>query len=154
MLNHHLSSYSALDWHMHPPTAIHIAKYLRLLLPTSIEKTDEIIEIARFLTEIAVCDYSSFITKKPTSIATAAILSGMELVGSKNISQEEFHAFHTRVGKVAGLNCNDPEVLECRASMIQSFTHGGFSGDTFGNDSTADRYCSGTGSPTFVNDAS
>ena len=137
---------------MHPPTPILIAKYLGLLIPKSVTTISEIIEIARFLTEISVCDYGSFITKKPSSIAIAAVLCGMELVDSKKVSQESFSYFHNRVSSVAGLQSTVPEVLECLAIMLEAFAQGGFSSFAFGNEDTKDRLNNGSDSPTCVNE--
>lgn len=141
----------ALEWHMHPPTPILIAKYLGLLIPKSVYNIDEVIEIARFLTEISVCDYGSFITKKPSSIAIAAVLCGMELVGCKKVSEEQFSNFHNRVSSVAGLHFNDPQVQECRAIMHEAFAQGGFSSSAFRTDDNKDHFHNGSDSPTCVN---
>jgi hypothetical protein len=56
-----------------------INQIIRVMIRLGYEKRAifEVFEYSRFLTEIAVCDYF-FVTRKPFSIALAAVLVAME----------------------------------------------------------------------------
>ena len=74
-----LSNFRTLSWHLHPPTYLSFIREMLLLLQqTKCGHSDyhEIVEISRFLTELAVCDYF-FVTRKPSSVALACILNAL-----------------------------------------------------------------------------
>lgn len=72
---------SGLSWYMHPPTAL---TYIRHILMVVSSKTNQqqrgsmdgaltFFDLARFLTELSVCDYF-FVTIRPSTIALASIM--------------------------------------------------------------------------------
>ena len=69
-----------LGWRVHPPTAAaFLGDFLHLAAgEVGAAALHEVGELARFLTELAVCDYW-FVPKKSGSVALAAVLGAMEI---------------------------------------------------------------------------
>eukprot|EP00956_Cyclotella_meneghiniana_P045838 scaffold386881_cov53-Cyclotella_meneghiniana.AAC.1 len=76
----------SLGWLVHPPTAYSFVKMMLLLLPRSMSPKDrhDTNELARFLTEMSVCDYW-FVTKKPSNVALASLINALEIQGEHKI---------------------------------------------------------------------
>lgn len=85
----------------------------------------EILELARFLTELSVIDYY-FVVHKASDVALAALLNSMEAVtGSIEMTATGFGYELSRI--VGGLNPYKKEVLECRDRLQVLYTQGGYS---------------------------
>uniref|UniRef100_A0A7S2WJA6 Cyclin-like domain-containing protein n=1 Tax=Eucampia antarctica TaxID=49252 RepID=A0A7S2WJA6_9STRA len=134
----------ALSWHLHPPTYLSFVREFLLLIQTSCCSSSEyraIVENARFLTELGVCDYF-FVTRKPSSVALACLLNAFESIRTINARETIYRRFTQDVRDVAGLDCFDDEVEDCRARLREIFVHGGYKKqeivgmlDRFGNTS-------------------
>lgn len=119
----------ALEWRVHPPTPFSFTREFLMILPPEVspEIRHDINELARFLTELSVCDYY-FVTKKPSSVALAAMLNAIELQGSLRQHpriQGEFLAYLFNVG----VNANDPEVVACYERLREMYVSGGYAPD-------------------------
>ena len=114
-LHHH----SKLGWQVHPPTPLTFARhYVLLLKPTACEPAvwHDMMEVAKFLTELAVIDYH-FAPLKPSSVGLAALMTAMEGVAEDRLAMVDKQNFATNVYHVAQVSPNDPEVMDCRARL-------------------------------------
>ncbi len=69
------------QWHVHPPTAICFVQHLLFLFPASsvsLKARHELVEHARFLTELATLDYYMCLLFGQSEIALAALLNAMD----------------------------------------------------------------------------
>ncbi|KAG7361967.1 cyclin-like protein [Nitzschia inconspicua] len=118
----------SLSWKLHPPTSYCFCKHILFLLPQSavpMETRYEILELARFLTELSVIDYY-FVIHRSSDVALAALLNSMEAVtGSTNLSLTGFEQELARIA--GGLDPLKKEVLECRDRLLVLYTQGGYS---------------------------
>ena len=118
----------ALSWHVHPPTSFCLARHFLHMLPSSPVCSPavrhDILEFARFLTELSVIDYF-FVTKRASSTALAALLNAMDTVGTIDFATRmEF------VRQLKGLDEFDPydhEIEECRVRLRELYLQGGYS---------------------------
>ena len=80
------SMLQSLGWHVHPPTSFAFVRDLVRLLPEDVAPAarHDVAELARFLTELSVCDYG-LATKRPSSVALACIVNAVELQGSRRV---------------------------------------------------------------------
>ncbi|KAL7542481.1 hypothetical protein ACHAWF_007183 [Thalassiosira exigua] len=103
----------SLEWSVLPPTPFGFVQDLVKLLSGDVKPRDihEIAELARFQTELSVCDYF-FVTKKPSSIALASILKALEPQKAKcdGIDADEFLR---RVVDVGFDIVDEEEIFEC-----------------------------------------
>lgn len=107
-----LTMLSALSWRVSGPTA---ADFCGELIDSSFtESTPHALnglqEMARYLTELAVCEYF-FVTRKPSSIALASIICAIELTHDQ-VDPRDKDRFISRVAQ-AGMDIIDEEVTEC-----------------------------------------
>ncbi|KAL3921688.1 MAG: hypothetical protein SGILL_002616 [Bacillariaceae sp.] len=112
---------------LHPPTAYCFCKHVLFLLPqstVSLETRYEILELARFLTELCVIDYY-FVVHKASDVALAALLNSMETIAGADAALLQFEQELLRVE--GGLNPRSPQVQECRARLHVLYTQGGYS---------------------------
>lgn len=113
---------------MHPPTAYCFCKHILFLLPqpaVPMETRYEILELARFLTELSVIDYY-FVVHRSSDVALAALLNSMEAVtGSSDLATLGFEQELTSIA--GGLDPHKKEVLECRDRLHVLYTQGGYS---------------------------
>ena len=113
-----------LGWRVHPPTsAAFLGDFFRLASPDVPPAAfHEAKELARFLTELAVCDYW-FVPKKASSVALAAVLMALELHAPRaNVT------FLRRV-RDTGLDIDvapDSETIECYERLRDLYTAGGW----------------------------
>ena len=112
---------------MHPPTSLCFTRHFLLLLPKDCSSfvKHEIMELSRFLTELSVCDYF-FVTRNPSSTALAAILTSMDTLPRNRLSYQIKHEFYSAIAKVANINCNSKEVIECRERLKEMYNCGGY----------------------------
>ena len=85
---------------------------------------NEIKELARFLTELSVCDYF-FVQYTSMSIGMASLLVAIELIDAiwKIGSME---AFLIQVSSVAGCDYESMDILECKVRLQETYMHGEF----------------------------
>lgn len=85
----------------------------------------EILELARFLTELSVIDYY-FVIHRSSDVALAALLNSMEAVtGSSDLATLGFEQELTSIA--GGLDPHKKEVIECRDRLHVLYTQGGYS---------------------------
>ena len=70
---------NTLEWKLHPPTLYVFLRHFLLLLQTKQNPVQQhdIMELARFLMELAALDYQ-FVQQRPSHIALAALLKAIE----------------------------------------------------------------------------
>jgi len=95
-----------LRWHVHPPTAQLFVKHFLFFLEV---EEHELHDLAQFMIELSVMDYF-FVSYKPSEIAMAALLNGMDRLDHKNASRMTFHI--TRF-----IDINSPAILACRERL-------------------------------------
>jgi lipoyl(octanoyl) transferase len=111
-----LTMLSALSWRVSGPTA---ADFCGELIDSSFTETtphalNGLHDMARYLTELAVCEYF-FVTRKPSSIALASISYAIELTND-HVHHRDKDRFISRVAQV-GLDIVDDEVTQCHARL-------------------------------------
>lgn len=116
-----------LQWRLHPPTAYCFCKHFLFLIPESCLSIDaryEVLELARFLTEISVIDYY-FVIHRPSDVALAALLNSVEVVGG--LSESVSIAFQTELSRIHGCTFpTKPEVVDCRNRLQVLYAQGGY----------------------------
>jgi hypothetical protein len=98
-----------------------------LLLPQvslSVDTRHDLLELARFLTELSVIDYY-FVIHHSSTIALAALLNAIEeLPGA---SQDLTKLLLAEVGKAAGFQTSSEELSACRDRLRLLYAQGGYS---------------------------
>lgn len=111
-----LTVLDALSWKVHPPTS---AEFCSQLIDSSFtESTPHVLndlqDRARYLTELAVCDYF-FVTHKASSVALASIMCALELTDNQ-IDPRDKDRFTSNVAQIA-LDISDEEVIQCYKTL-------------------------------------
>lgn len=117
----------ALSWQVHPPTAYCFAKHILFLLPyasVSMDVRHDILELARFLTELSVIDYY-FVVHRPSLVALAALLNAMDTV--PGVTSKARLELLQELGRVKGLDPSHAQVEECRNRLRLLYAQGGYS---------------------------
>ena len=117
---------SKLSWQVHPPTPLTFARHFVLILkPTACEPAvwHDMMEVAKFLTELAVIDYH-FTPLKPSSVGLAALMTSMEGVAEDRLAMVDKQNFATNVYNVAQVSPNDHEVMNCRKRLRTMYYEG------------------------------
>ena len=83
----------------------------------------EVLEHARFLTELSVIDYF-FVTKRSASVALAALLNAMD--NCRACVFETRHDFLNQLKALDDFDPNDPQVEECRERLRDLYEQGGY----------------------------
>lgn len=117
---------------MHPPTSLNFVKHLLLLfelcnIPCSPTAKHDIGELARFLCELSVCDYF-FVTKKPSSIALAALITAFDNIDQSRLAFNTKSQFFSSIDSVARLDLYTNEVEECRSRLDEMYRQGSYGG--------------------------
>ena len=122
------SMLQTLGWHVHPPTPYSFAREMIYLLPGQISPRDrhDTNELARFLTELSVCDYW-FVTKKPSSIALASLINALELQGEPKIPRNFKIQLLQQLGSCGSDIIYDDEVITCYERLRDMYVAGGYS---------------------------
>lgn len=123
---------SELSWRMHPPTALTFVRYQLSLfdlckINCSPTTRHDIGELARFLCELSICDYF-YVTKKPSSIAVAAIITAVNNIDPSRLSLKAKTQFLASIRDVAKLEMRSPEVMECRGRLAEMYRQGSYGG--------------------------
>lgn len=93
---------TALEWKLHPPTAISFVRELLTALPARLmddSMKDTILEIAQMQTELSVSNYR-FIETPSSTVAFCAIMNALECCG---YDMERFNAINSILAKAIGL---------------------------------------------------
>ena len=120
---------SDLGWYMHPPTPLTFAKHFVLLLDPnacSSQVWHDMMEVAKFLTELAVTEYP-FAPLKPSSVGLAALMTSMEEVSDEDLTMDAKEAFAANVCQLAHIDPTSPEVMDCRIRLRQIYVRIGAS---------------------------
>jgi len=147
----------ALNWFVHPPTAVSfINESLRSLpsLPLHSEDLAAIVDLSRRQTFLAVRDFS-FVSLKQSSIAVAAIVNSLSTVS--NITGPARSTILSHISEVTGINLRSPEITQARDMLRQCWeksrvSPGGLMSQP-GNNSgrhDAEKMCQGSDSPICV----
>lgn len=111
---------------MHPPTSISFVKHMLLLIPQTSISTKErhdVLELARFLTELGVIDYY-FVIHRTSTIALAAILNAIEEIsGSNSVSSM---LLSKELDKTSNLRCGSEELFACRNRLRLLYAQSGY----------------------------
>ena len=121
------SMLQSLKWHVHPPTSFAFCRdFMRLVSgDISPRARHDVNELARFMTELSVCDYW-FITKKPSSIALAALINAIELQGPRRVLPRYKVEFLHRVVELGMDIASDDEIIECYERLREMYVAGGY----------------------------
>jgi hypothetical protein len=113
---------AALNWRIHPPTQYafvsHLVPFLTEQVHPSVRK--EVFEMARYLTELAVCD-SYFIAVPNSIVALAAILNVLEETSYSRVSASARDRFAHDIRAKLGLDCRSPSVTAARERLRTMF---------------------------------
>jgi len=118
---------------MHPPTSLSFVKHIVALfdlcqIECSASTRHDLGEMARFLCELSVCDYF-FVTKKPSSIAIAALQTAMDKIDIYRLSPRSRTLLLTAIRDVARLDLHSNEVTECRFHLNEMYMQGCYGGN-------------------------
>ena len=137
LIAYHIARFHrSLSWRVHPPTAYCFGKHLLYLLPSAEVTVDErhaVLELARFLTELSVIDYF-FVTKKPSTVALAALLNAIE---DSACGADCANIFSAEVKKSTPIDPTGDDVWNCRNRLRQLYAQGGYANQS--NQSTDSR---------------
>jgi hypothetical protein len=98
-----------------------------LLLPPSsvtIDTRHNLLELARFLTELSVIDYY-FVIHHPSTVALAALLNAVDEI--PGASQEIARDLLWELNEVSGLQTEGEELTACRSRLRLLYAQGGYS---------------------------
>ena len=119
--------YRALTWRVHPPTAYCFCKHMLFLMPydsISMDARHDVLEMARFLTELSVIDYY-FVSHKASVVALAALLYSMQKISS--VSDEAMRLYDSVLQEKVAVLCHyKQDVAECCERFRQLYTQGGY----------------------------
>lgn len=115
----------SLSWHVHPPTTLSFVHHLLLLIPDSCPPTvkHDILELARFLSELSICDYF-FVLQKRSSIAIAALLNALDTIPEERLPLRSRRLFYEAMAQVTNLDYNSEEILSCRTRLRDMYYQG------------------------------
>jgi len=114
---------------MHPPTPLTFARHFAQLLDPDACSTQvwrDMMEVAKFLTELAVIEYP-FAPLKPSSVGLAALMTSMEEVSDADLPMDAKEAFAANVCQLAHIDPTSPEVMDCRIRLRDMYAQSGAS---------------------------
>lgn len=129
MLTMELCILRSLSWRMHPPTAYSFGRHLLFLLPlksVSMNVRHDVLELARFLTELSVIDYF-FVVHRPSVVAYAALLNAMEDIPCAGAAISDLVA---EVHSITHLRFESEELRDCRSRLRLLYAQGAYSRPT------------------------
>ncbi len=103
----------AFSWHVHPPTPVCFMRQLLRLLPSETSPIARymIVEVTRFISEISACLYK-FVKYPASSMATAAIVIGMERLDESILPTWQRNQFLSNLSVYTGLEWTSTEVFQ------------------------------------------
>jgi hypothetical protein len=90
----------------------------------------DVSELARFFTELSVCEYY-FVTRKPSSIALASIINAFELMGANRVNPRYKTQFLNNVVGFGLDISDDDEIIECYEKLREMYISGGYGYTSF-----------------------
>lgn len=114
---------------MHPPTAYNFSRHILFLLPyksVSMNVRHDVLELARFLTELSVIDYF-FVVYRPSVVGYAALINAMEDVPCAGAA---IHDLVAEVQNFSHLHVDGEELRECRSRLRLLYAQGAYSRPT------------------------
>jgi len=107
-----------LSWHVHPATSVCLARHFLQLLPSHLDVSikHDIIELTRFLTELAVIDYF-FVPKSTSFLSLSALLHAMQNLHLDNYIPD----FLEQLKLLDNFNPYSNEVEECGVRLKQLY---------------------------------
>mmetsp|Transcript_12381 Transcript_12381/g.25686 ORF Transcript_12381/g.25686 Transcript_12381/m.25686 type:complete len:328 (-) Transcript_12381:105-1088(-) len=117
----------AIKWRVNGPTVLAFVAHFLALLPSAIHLSvaESIMEYARFQTELAVAE-QSLVTLKPSEVALAAVLNGVEGLDTALFplkSQAKFLRYIERYSELSGTNWkSNVEKIQAKLSMLMADT--------------------------------
>jgi len=113
-----------LSWHVHPPTSLCFVRHFLQLIPSELPNAmkNDVMELARFLTELAVIDYF-FVPRSMSSLALVAVLHAMDILHLNQLIPD----FFNQLKLLRGLNPSAVEVTRCRMRLRDLYLQGGYS---------------------------
>lgn len=114
---------SALKWKIHPPTQYAFISHMLQFMPQelNISIRREILDLSRYLTELAVCD-SYFVDIDNSTVSFAAILNVMDEMGYARLSAGLREKFLRGLAEVVGFHHHAREVIVARERLRSMFT--------------------------------
>jgi len=112
-----------LSWHVHPPTPLGFVRNYVLLLEKSGSSpavTLEVNEVARFLTELSICDYY-FTTRKPSSTGLGAVLAAFERFDENTLPLRVQRTFLKLVRSMEVIDPFSDEVQGCKSRLSATY---------------------------------
>lgn len=109
---------------MHPPTSVCFARHFLQLIPAELSNTfkHDLMELTRFLSELAVIDYF-FVPRKMSSLGLGALLHAMDIMHLTNFIPNLFE----QLKHLRGFNPFSDEVNDCRIRLRDLYLQGGYS---------------------------
>ncbi|KAL7467640.1 hypothetical protein ACHAXS_007881 [Conticribra weissflogii] len=110
---------TALQWHVHPPTAMAFLSHLLLLLPPQVNDAskEEIYALSRYITELSVCD-AGFVEVSPSAVAFSAVLNTLEDRRYRRLISNSMKEQYLRaIAMHVGLRVEDAEVAGARPKL-------------------------------------
>jgi len=109
-------------WKVNPPTMAQFISHLMLLFPsqknigTSSQRTDLIVfEMAKYLSELAVCVSELAIEHKPSEIAFASLIIAIDSANTSSIPQDFLTAFKVDAANILNIHADSKEIHEISA---------------------------------------
>ena len=118
----------SLKWYVHPPIPFSFCRYFMMFVSSDTPPhiRHDINELARFLTELSVCEYW-FVKKKPSSIALAALINAIELQGPSLVDPMYKIKFLQGVVDLnIDIDISDDEIIECYERLRLMYIEGGY----------------------------
>lgn len=113
----------ALNWKLHPPTQYAFVSHLLLFLPveTNSAVRKDLLELSRYLTELAICD-SYFVAENNSTVAFAAVLNVMDEMNYTRLSAGTRERFLLVIRDSIGLQHRSPRVVAARQRLKTMFS--------------------------------
>jgi len=112
-----------LSWHVHPPTPLNFVRnYIHLLEESGCAPAValEVKEIARFLSELSVCDYY-FTTHKRSSIGLGAVLTAFQSFDEITLPVHVRRSFIDHVRSMDVIDPSSEDVHECKNRLSATY---------------------------------
>ena len=119
----------SLKWYVHPPIPFSFCQYFMKFVSSDTPPRirHDIHELARFLTELSVCEYW-FAKRKPSSVALAALINAIELQGPSLVDPMycKIEFLQGVVELNTDIDISDDEIIECYERLRLMYIAGGY----------------------------
>jgi len=113
-----LNILSTLGWYVHPTTSLQFVDQFAKLLQLDASVKEDVFEVARFLTELAVCD-GYFVSALSSNVAYACVIVALEFGGAA--AANSLQSFISNMSAVANMHVNDVAVQAARERMREIY---------------------------------